>query len=100
MHQRLVAWQWHLQLFRLDGHAHRRLPARYSPCRILQAWVQYFQDAVHRMPQETQVYDRTTAPLAHHGTHHSHHRPVTSCPCLLYTSDAADEEDSVDLGGR
>src|SRR5665648_192327 len=25
---------------------------------------------------------------------------ITSCPCLLYTSDAADEEDSVDLGGR
>src|SRR5664280_944512 len=23
-----------------------------------------------------------------------------SCTCLLYTSDAADEEDSVDLGGR
>ena len=23
-----------------------------------------------------------------------------SRPCLLYTSDAADEEDSVDLGGR
>eukprot|EP00658_Telonema_sp_P-2_P084373 TRINITY_DN9355_c0_g1_i7.p1 TRINITY_DN9355_c0_g1~~TRINITY_DN9355_c0_g1_i7.p1 ORF type:complete len:118 (+),score=43.34 TRINITY_DN9355_c0_g1_i7:148-501(+) len=23
-----------------------------------------------------------------------------SAPCLLYTSDAADEEDSVDLGGR
>eukprot|EP00656_Telonema_subtile_P047371 TRINITY_DN54346_c0_g1_i1.p1 TRINITY_DN54346_c0_g1~~TRINITY_DN54346_c0_g1_i1.p1 ORF type:complete len:102 (+),score=24.48 TRINITY_DN54346_c0_g1_i1:98-403(+) len=23
-----------------------------------------------------------------------------SCACLLYTSDAADEEDSVDLGGR
>ena len=22
------------------------------------------------------------------------------CNCLLYTSDAADEEDSVDLGGR
>ena len=22
------------------------------------------------------------------------------CTCLLYTSDAADEEDSVDLGGR
>ena len=22
------------------------------------------------------------------------------CPCLLYKSDAADEEDSVDLGGR
>src|SRR5665648_1204976 len=28
--------------------------------------------------------------------------PVTTMisPCLLYTSDAADEEDSVDLGGR
>ena len=23
-----------------------------------------------------------------------------ACACLLYTSDAADEEDSVDLGGR
>ena len=23
-----------------------------------------------------------------------------SCPCLLYTSDAADERSSVDLGGR
>eukprot|EP00658_Telonema_sp_P-2_P061866 TRINITY_DN50536_c0_g1_i1.p1 TRINITY_DN50536_c0_g1~~TRINITY_DN50536_c0_g1_i1.p1 ORF type:complete len:195 (+),score=63.51 TRINITY_DN50536_c0_g1_i1:105-689(+) len=26
--------------------------------------------------------------------------PATPAPCLLYTSDAADEEDSVDLGGR
>ena len=25
---------------------------------------------------------------------------LKSRPCLLYTSDAADEEDSVDLGGR
>ena len=25
--------------------------------------------------------------------------PVVICICLLYTSDAADEEDSVDLGG-
>eukprot|EP00658_Telonema_sp_P-2_P082697 TRINITY_DN8790_c0_g1_i1.p1 TRINITY_DN8790_c0_g1~~TRINITY_DN8790_c0_g1_i1.p1 ORF type:complete len:115 (-),score=6.20 TRINITY_DN8790_c0_g1_i1:85-429(-) len=25
---------------------------------------------------------------------------VECCTCLLYTSDAADEEDSVDLGGR
>ena len=25
---------------------------------------------------------------------------VMACYCLLYTSDAADEEDSVDLGGR
>src|SRR5674536_405126 len=29
------------------------------------------------------------------------HQPVGERqPCLLYTSDAADEEDSVDLGGR
>src|SRR5664280_3883337 len=26
--------------------------------------------------------------------------PIISDSCLLYTSDAADEEDSVDLGGR
>eukprot|EP00658_Telonema_sp_P-2_P059702 TRINITY_DN48843_c0_g1_i1.p2 TRINITY_DN48843_c0_g1~~TRINITY_DN48843_c0_g1_i1.p2 ORF type:complete len:102 (-),score=8.12 TRINITY_DN48843_c0_g1_i1:44-349(-) len=26
--------------------------------------------------------------------------PALHRPCLLYTSDAADEEDSVDLGGR
>ena len=25
---------------------------------------------------------------------------LTSCTCLLYTSDAADERSSVDLGGR
>eukprot|EP00658_Telonema_sp_P-2_P048280 TRINITY_DN3672_c0_g1_i3.p1 TRINITY_DN3672_c0_g1~~TRINITY_DN3672_c0_g1_i3.p1 ORF type:complete len:103 (+),score=17.98 TRINITY_DN3672_c0_g1_i3:140-448(+) len=30
----------------------------------------------------------------------SAHALVTKRPCLLYTSDAADEEDSVDLGGR
>eukprot|EP00656_Telonema_subtile_P042526 TRINITY_DN481_c0_g1_i8.p1 TRINITY_DN481_c0_g1~~TRINITY_DN481_c0_g1_i8.p1 ORF type:complete len:107 (-),score=8.82 TRINITY_DN481_c0_g1_i8:31-351(-) len=30
-----------------------------------------------------------------------HTAPATAvCTCLLYTSDAADEEDSVDLGGR
>ena len=30
------------------------------------------------------------------------YRHLADClyPCLLYTSDAADEEDSVDLGGR
>eukprot|EP00658_Telonema_sp_P-2_P080073 TRINITY_DN7897_c0_g1_i3.p1 TRINITY_DN7897_c0_g1~~TRINITY_DN7897_c0_g1_i3.p1 ORF type:complete len:205 (-),score=28.31 TRINITY_DN7897_c0_g1_i3:68-682(-) len=28
------------------------------------------------------------------------HAPVLGLTCLLYTSDAADEEDSVDLGGR
>ena len=28
------------------------------------------------------------------------HSPIYNQACLLYTSDAADEEDSVDLGGR
>ena len=28
------------------------------------------------------------------------HEPVQVCVCLLYTSDAADERSSVDLGGR
>src|SRR5674536_308255 len=42
----------------------------------------------------------THAEEASHGhrrAHPGHLRPHT---CLLYTSDAADEEDSVDLGGR
>ena len=29
-----------------------------------------------------------------------HHPPLHPHPCLLYTSDAADERSSVDLGGR
>eukprot|EP00656_Telonema_subtile_P050008 TRINITY_DN6368_c0_g1_i1.p1 TRINITY_DN6368_c0_g1~~TRINITY_DN6368_c0_g1_i1.p1 ORF type:complete len:128 (-),score=33.84 TRINITY_DN6368_c0_g1_i1:37-420(-) len=35
-------------------------------------------------------------------THKQSQEPasVRPCTCLLYTSDAADEEDSVDLGGR
>src|SRR5664279_1611902 len=41
----------------------------------------------------------TTAPrLGDHGRHQGVRG--RSCSCLLYTSDAADEEDSVDLGGR
>eukprot|EP00658_Telonema_sp_P-2_P013699 TRINITY_DN15189_c0_g1_i7.p1 TRINITY_DN15189_c0_g1~~TRINITY_DN15189_c0_g1_i7.p1 ORF type:complete len:161 (-),score=12.80 TRINITY_DN15189_c0_g1_i7:54-536(-) len=40
-----------------------------------------------------------------HHAHASHGPPCIACihrdgTCLLYTSDAADEEDSVDLGGR
>eukprot|EP00658_Telonema_sp_P-2_P024501 TRINITY_DN19849_c0_g2_i3.p1 TRINITY_DN19849_c0_g2~~TRINITY_DN19849_c0_g2_i3.p1 ORF type:complete len:112 (-),score=18.31 TRINITY_DN19849_c0_g2_i3:23-358(-) len=31
---------------------------------------------------------------------HTQHTHTHCTPCLLYTSDAADEEDSVDLGGR
>eukprot|EP00658_Telonema_sp_P-2_P069461 TRINITY_DN5872_c0_g1_i2.p1 TRINITY_DN5872_c0_g1~~TRINITY_DN5872_c0_g1_i2.p1 ORF type:complete len:112 (-),score=23.87 TRINITY_DN5872_c0_g1_i2:111-446(-) len=32
--------------------------------------------------------------------HHNRHQCIACKTCLLYTSDAADEEDSVDLGGR
>eukprot|EP00658_Telonema_sp_P-2_P086116 TRINITY_DN9982_c0_g1_i14.p1 TRINITY_DN9982_c0_g1~~TRINITY_DN9982_c0_g1_i14.p1 ORF type:complete len:150 (+),score=31.99 TRINITY_DN9982_c0_g1_i14:174-623(+) len=39
----------------------------------------------------------TTPPSGLIAPTHFHHPPY---PCLLYTSDAADEEDSVDLGGR
>src|SRR5674536_408042 len=35
-----------------------------------------------------------------HGEQHEEGNRPQRCTCLLYTSDAADEEDSVDLGGR
>src|SRR5664279_6614704 len=52
-----------------------------------------------------------TPPSSRLGDQHGDHRSLTetrsrngplrgSRSCLLYTSDAADEEDSVDLGGR
>ena len=36
----------------------------------------------------------------HHGHDRVHGRHLPACTCLLYTSDAADERSSVDLGGR
>eukprot|EP00658_Telonema_sp_P-2_P053855 TRINITY_DN4256_c0_g1_i7.p2 TRINITY_DN4256_c0_g1~~TRINITY_DN4256_c0_g1_i7.p2 ORF type:complete len:121 (+),score=29.12 TRINITY_DN4256_c0_g1_i7:626-988(+) len=39
-------------------------------------------------------------PTSHQPTCTSDGMPHPYEPCLLYTSDAADEEDSVDLGGR
>ena len=50
--------------------------------------------------------DRRAVPGSHRGSagHHGRHRPGAANPwpgaCLLYTSDAADERSSVDLGGR
>eukprot|EP00658_Telonema_sp_P-2_P045428 TRINITY_DN3338_c0_g1_i1.p1 TRINITY_DN3338_c0_g1~~TRINITY_DN3338_c0_g1_i1.p1 ORF type:complete len:107 (+),score=19.89 TRINITY_DN3338_c0_g1_i1:124-444(+) len=38
--------------------------------------------------------------VPHKSWNSSSSTPHTSKTCLLYTSDAADEEDSVDLGGR
>ena len=40
---------------------------------------------------------RRGSSAAHRGTGGARHRKIT---CLLYTSDAADERSSVDLGGR
>ena len=46
---------------------------------------------------------RLTAPAVGHGRRAAGTRPAYAArpgPCLLYTSDAADERSSVDLGGR
>eukprot|EP00658_Telonema_sp_P-2_P035710 TRINITY_DN2592_c0_g1_i3.p1 TRINITY_DN2592_c0_g1~~TRINITY_DN2592_c0_g1_i3.p1 ORF type:complete len:106 (-),score=12.95 TRINITY_DN2592_c0_g1_i3:103-420(-) len=44
---------------------------------------------------------RVEKPCAGTGDHlHEDGLRLAPCHCLLYTSDAADEEDSVDLGGR
>src|SRR5674536_407690 len=48
---------------------------------------------VMRSPRRTRPPCRTEA-------HRCPRHAVRPCTCLLYTSDAADEEDSVDLGGR
>ena len=45
-------------------------------------------DVIYRTNQCVTSFSRATACIACHSA------------CLLYTSDAADEEDSVDLGGR
>src|SRR5665648_125271 len=47
----------------------------------------------------TKYYARAYATNAV-GTIYGEEYTFTTLPCLLYTSDAADEEDSVDLGGR
>eukprot|EP00658_Telonema_sp_P-2_P000478 TRINITY_DN10182_c0_g2_i4.p1 TRINITY_DN10182_c0_g2~~TRINITY_DN10182_c0_g2_i4.p1 ORF type:complete len:105 (-),score=23.04 TRINITY_DN10182_c0_g2_i4:63-377(-) len=51
----------------------------------------------HHLPQR--LCDRP--PQRHRQAYPLTHRlPLHTHTCLLYTSDAADEEDSVDLGGR
>eukprot|EP00658_Telonema_sp_P-2_P039826 TRINITY_DN2845_c0_g1_i1.p1 TRINITY_DN2845_c0_g1~~TRINITY_DN2845_c0_g1_i1.p1 ORF type:complete len:117 (-),score=28.54 TRINITY_DN2845_c0_g1_i1:55-405(-) len=46
------------------------------------------------------VLDTTTTTCNHTNMFANIHYPHNTKNCLLYTSDAADEEDSVDLGGR
>src|SRR5664279_6468676 len=51
---------------------------------------------VHLAPGRAHGTSATSTPCSAHRT-----RGAADCRnCLLYTSDAADEEDSVDLGGR
>src|SRR5674536_312409 len=42
----------------------------------------------------------SSLPISHRGAAEFHYVSHFTLTCLLYTSDAADEEDSVDLGGR
>eukprot|EP00658_Telonema_sp_P-2_P047683 TRINITY_DN36287_c0_g1_i4.p1 TRINITY_DN36287_c0_g1~~TRINITY_DN36287_c0_g1_i4.p1 ORF type:complete len:114 (-),score=15.12 TRINITY_DN36287_c0_g1_i4:108-449(-) len=52
--------------------------------------------------QPSLPYSAPAQALPPHASSHPHEvqSHVAPSPCLLYTSDAADEEDSVDLGGR
>src|SRR5664280_1717975 len=54
---------------------------------------------LHRPGLEPGPFIRTQHSLSCFVEHDPHHLISAAC-CLLYTSDAADEEDSVDLGGR
>eukprot|EP00658_Telonema_sp_P-2_P072329 TRINITY_DN61482_c0_g1_i4.p1 TRINITY_DN61482_c0_g1~~TRINITY_DN61482_c0_g1_i4.p1 ORF type:complete len:160 (+),score=4.06 TRINITY_DN61482_c0_g1_i4:301-780(+) len=58
-------------------------------------------------PNRVHTHDPDTKGKSNNCLHHLRAAPLTWVPaitlvyiCLLYTSDAADEEDSVDLGGR
>src|SRR5665648_796807 len=87
-------------------------PKRVSlPCK----WVTYTRDQDKSRPGSRVILTAMSAltrcdryrpdarGLGHHAPRavaHREHRVGVAAPCLLYTSDAADEEDSVDLGGR
>eukprot|EP00658_Telonema_sp_P-2_P048202 TRINITY_DN36683_c0_g1_i1.p1 TRINITY_DN36683_c0_g1~~TRINITY_DN36683_c0_g1_i1.p1 ORF type:complete len:168 (-),score=30.12 TRINITY_DN36683_c0_g1_i1:71-574(-) len=47
----------------------------------------------------TSPTDRRRSPSGKKSDRRRRRTPTSPTPCLLYTSDAADEEDSVDLGG-
>ena len=85
--------------------ATRRSPARhqYQPNAVSNTPATESQSPCH--PQTTP--GRTSAPFGrlkcrayHAKCTHRGPEPTQPQTCLLYTSDAADEEDSVDLGGR
>eukprot|EP00658_Telonema_sp_P-2_P023857 TRINITY_DN1956_c0_g1_i2.p1 TRINITY_DN1956_c0_g1~~TRINITY_DN1956_c0_g1_i2.p1 ORF type:complete len:116 (+),score=17.23 TRINITY_DN1956_c0_g1_i2:480-827(+) len=81
VHPRLTSHLPHhvcvLDIPSLDGGGHCVLEG--VPVGLRAVWV---------LPLELEDADRSSSPYS------------ALIPCLLYTSDAADEEDSVDLGGR
>eukprot|EP00658_Telonema_sp_P-2_P047131 TRINITY_DN35686_c0_g1_i2.p1 TRINITY_DN35686_c0_g1~~TRINITY_DN35686_c0_g1_i2.p1 ORF type:complete len:123 (-),score=57.38 TRINITY_DN35686_c0_g1_i2:58-426(-) len=58
----------------------------------------------HNIGNQCYDHNNNGADYNHYPTHDNHHSSthhfVNPHTCLLYTSDAADEEDSVDFGGR
>eukprot|EP00656_Telonema_subtile_P036512 TRINITY_DN4051_c0_g1_i1.p1 TRINITY_DN4051_c0_g1~~TRINITY_DN4051_c0_g1_i1.p1 ORF type:complete len:111 (-),score=12.80 TRINITY_DN4051_c0_g1_i1:24-356(-) len=58
------------------------------------------QDVIHLLATLTQLHEAQLLVLAMQVPPRGQQLDPCTCPCLLYTSDAADEEDSVDLGGR
>eukprot|EP00658_Telonema_sp_P-2_P026250 TRINITY_DN2058_c0_g1_i5.p1 TRINITY_DN2058_c0_g1~~TRINITY_DN2058_c0_g1_i5.p1 ORF type:complete len:109 (+),score=23.76 TRINITY_DN2058_c0_g1_i5:371-697(+) len=76
-------------------HAPMVAPIAADTLRILEVAVELTTPAILR------PHPHPTIPIALHSPSTlAAHPTARSPPCLLYTSDAADEEDSVDLGGR
>src|SRR5664280_3845572 len=97
-------------------HNFMQLEAQGEPNAVAKAAVLSTPPAVHQvMLTGLQRVDRCTTchlgvddptmasapePFRYHAGLGPHIPSKFGCTCLLYTSDAADEEDSVDLGGR
>eukprot|EP00658_Telonema_sp_P-2_P033511 TRINITY_DN24584_c0_g1_i3.p1 TRINITY_DN24584_c0_g1~~TRINITY_DN24584_c0_g1_i3.p1 ORF type:complete len:198 (-),score=36.81 TRINITY_DN24584_c0_g1_i3:66-590(-) len=77
-----------------DAIAIRRLGVEYFPSSLADAELY---DPIHRLSRG--VKRGLMGPAAFSEREHAG-RLIGEVGCLLYTSDAADEEDSVDLGGR
>eukprot|EP00658_Telonema_sp_P-2_P022182 TRINITY_DN1885_c0_g1_i5.p1 TRINITY_DN1885_c0_g1~~TRINITY_DN1885_c0_g1_i5.p1 ORF type:complete len:152 (-),score=61.05 TRINITY_DN1885_c0_g1_i5:113-568(-) len=66
--------------------------------------LRHYTMAINLAPENAVYYSNRSAAHAGMGSWslclEDSHKTIELRPCLLYTSDAADEEDSVDLGGR
>eukprot|EP00656_Telonema_subtile_P052198 TRINITY_DN7205_c0_g1_i9.p1 TRINITY_DN7205_c0_g1~~TRINITY_DN7205_c0_g1_i9.p1 ORF type:complete len:119 (-),score=18.37 TRINITY_DN7205_c0_g1_i9:25-381(-) len=76
----------------LNEHPTHRLRSSLVPADIL-----FDEDGCWRSAEKTGTNKRRRY---NNGKEDPQNRTSSYIPCLLYTSDAADEEDSVDLGGR